>query len=252
MAERLQKVLARAGVASRRKAEELIRAGRVTVNGAVAEVGTQVDPGRDAVKVDGRRVRSAAPSRYFLVNKPRGYITTKSDPEGRPTVFELLPQQRQLGAVVAVGRLDFNSEGLLILTDDGELAQRIAHPRYGCSKTYEVKVKGVPEREAIDRLRAGVVIEGRRTAPARIRLLRGPRRGRERNSWWSITLSEGRTRQIREMFHRIGHPVQRLRRVAIGSVSDPALGPGGVRNLTRGEVERLRGAPAKRGRRREG
>jgi 23S rRNA pseudouridine2605 synthase len=243
--ERLQKLLARAGLASRRGAEEYLRAGRVTVNGTVAGLGDKADPASDAIKVDGRRLRLPAGHRYLLLNKPRGYLVTRSDPEGRPTVYDLLPQRAARG-LFPVGRLDFHSEGLLLLTDDGELAQRIAHPRHGCTKLYRVRVRGRPDRAAIDRLRSGVIIERRRTAPARIRLLRVPTG--DPNAWLEVELGEGRSRQIREMFFRIGHPVKRLKRVAIGSLSDPHLPPGGVRELTAREVARLRrgGHPPRR------
>jgi len=240
--ERLQKLLARSGIASRRKAEELITEGRVTVNGAVAELGQKVDPERDAIKVDGKRVHapSAEHHVYLLLNKPRGVVSTVSDPEGRPTVLELVPPALQK-ALVPVGRLDFLTEGLILLTNDGDFAHRVAHPSHGCVKTYEVKVKGRPDEKGLERLRRGIVLEGRRTAPLRIaaRPSRpGPRTGE--NSWWMVELSEGRTRQIREMFFRIGHPVQRLRRVAIGALTDPNLPLGQIRELTADEVERLR------------
>jgi len=244
--ERLQKILARAGIASRRKAEELIREGLVTVNGRVAVLGEKADPARDAIKVDGKRVQASHEHRYLLLNKPRGYMSTLSDPEGRPTVIDLVPPGMRK-ALVPVGRLDFNTEGLLLLTDDGEFAQRIAHPRYGSTKTYEVKVKGLPGEAQLDRLRAGIVLEGRRTAPAKI-APRSPfkpsgarRRGEpeSENSWWLIELTEGRTRQIREMFLHIGHPVQKLRRVAIGSLRDPHLPLGALRELSEKEVQRL-------------
>ncbi|HVS16900.1 MAG TPA: pseudouridine synthase [Thermoanaerobaculia bacterium] len=243
--ERLQKVIARAGVASRRAAEELIREGRVTVNGRVAELGERVDPGRDTVKVDGRAVRPRVEHRYLLLNKPVGFVTTLSDPEGRDTVLDLIPHGLRR-ALFPVGRLDYHTEGLLLLTTDGELAQAVSHPRQGCVKTYEVKVKGEPGEELLDRLRAGVVVAGRRTAPARIRrrpgvVARGGRRSTA-NSWWMVELAEGRTRQIREMFRRVGHPVQRLRRVAIGPLRDAKLAPGSYRPLTDEEVEALRRA----------
>ncbi len=256
-AERLQKLLARAGVASRRGAEDLIRAGRVTVNGAPAELGQKVDAARDAVKVDGRRVAPApVRHRYLLLNKPRGYVTTRSDPEGRPTVLDLIAPRHRPKALAPVGRLDFNTEGLLLLTDDGDLAHRVAHPRFGCQKTYRVKVKGRPQPGALDRLRGGVEIDGRPTGPARVRALRPPRarkaaRGEAANSWWSVEIGEGRTRQIREMFRRVGHPVLKLRRVAIGPVSDPGLPLGAYRELTAAEIAALRGeAPAAPRRRR--
>jgi pseudouridine synthase len=248
-AERLQKLLAQAGVASRRAAEDLIRAGRVTINGQVASLGDKADPGKDAVKVDGRRVPLVAPCTYLLLNKPSGYITTRSDPEGRPTVYELLPEGWRR-RVAPVGRLDFQSEGLLLLTNDGELAQRVSHPRYGCTKLYRVKVKGQPSEEGLVRLRAGIVLEGRRTAPARIdrALTRGP----AGNAWLTVELHEGRTRQIREMFFRIGHPVLKLRRVAIGPLSDRRLALGSFRELTPEEVEALRSGRRPRRPRRRG
>jgi 23S rRNA pseudouridine2605 synthase len=244
--ERLQKILARAGIASRRKAEELIREGLVTVNGRVAELGDKADPERDAVKVGGRRIQPSHEHRYLLLNKPRGYMSTLSDPEGRPTVIDFVPPGMRR-ALVPVGRLDFNTEGLLLLTDDGELAQRIAHPRYGSTKTYEVKVKGIPSAAQLDRLRAGIPLAGRRTAPAKIaprspfRPAGARRRGEpeSENSWWIVELTEGRTRQIRDMFLHIGHPVQKLRRVAIGSLRDPRLPLGALRELTEQEVQRL-------------
>lgn len=238
-AERIQKILARAGVAARRKAEDLIREGRVTVNGKVAELGAKADPLRDSIKLDGKRIEPAREHRYLLLNKPKGYLTAVSDPDGRPTVIDLVPPAMRK-ALVPVGRLDFHTEGLLILTDDGEFANRLSHPRYGCHKTYEVKVKGIPEESQVDRLRRGIVLDGRRTASCRIEALRTtPQRGEEGgNAWFHVELAEGRTRQIREMFFRIGHPVQKLRRVAIGSLRDADLPVGSLRDLT--EAERLR------------
>jgi 23S rRNA pseudouridine2605 synthase len=245
--ERLQKILARAGIASRRKAEEMIREGAVTINGRVAELGDKVDPETDSIKVGGKRVQPAGGEhRYLLLNKPKKVMSTISDPEGRKTVMDFVPPGMRK-ALVPVGRLDYNTEGLLLLTDDGEFAQRVAHPRYGSTKTYEVKVKGTPIETKLDRLRGGVMIEGRRTAPAKI-TARGPHRptvaGRRGepdgdNSWWIVEISEGRTRQIREMFFQIGHPVQKLRRVAIGPLRDPGLPIGALRELTDQEVHKL-------------
>jgi 23S rRNA pseudouridine2605 synthase len=245
--ERLQKILARAGVAtSRRKAEELIQEGRVTINGKVAGLGEKADPGRDAIKVDSRRIQPLQEHHYFLLNKPKGVMSTITDPEGRRTVIDLVPPGMRK-ALVPVGRLDFNTEGLLLLTDDGEFAQAVAHPRYGSVKTYEVKVKGVPSDSQLERLRAGIVIDGKRTAPARI-TSRAPfkpagarRRGEpeSENSWWIVELTEGRTRQIREMFFHVGHSVQKLRRIAIGPLRDPDLPVGALRELTEREVQRL-------------
>lgn len=240
--ERIQKILARAGVASRRKAEELIAAGRVTVNGRVATLGESADPAVDHLKVDGKRIEPRTEFHYLVLNKPVGVMSTVSDPEGRPTVMELVPESYRK-ALVPVGRLDFNTEGLLLLTDDGDLAQRVAHPRYGCTKVYEVKVKDRPSAEAIDVLRTrGAVVEGRRVVPVRIEPLAapGPREGK--NTWWTVELGQGRTRQIREMFFRLGHPVQRLRRVAIGPLRDARLPLGEVRELTPAEVAALRKA----------
>jgi 23S rRNA pseudouridine2605 synthase len=243
--ERIQKILARAGVAARRKAEDLIREGRVTVNGEVATLGAKADPSKDAIKVDDRRIHVPRAQRYLLLYKPKGYLTAVSDPQGRPTVLDLVPTALRK-ALVPVGRLDYQTEGLLLLTDDGDFAQHLAHPRYGCRKTYEVKVKGVPAETALDRLRAGIVLEGKRTSPCRIEPVRrtGPRREETGNSWFRVELSEGRTRQIREMFFRVGHPVQKLRRVAIGPLNDASLGPGDLRELTEREVEQLRRATA--------
>jgi 23S rRNA pseudouridine2605 synthase len=241
-AERLQKVLARAGIGSRRKVEEMIRAGRITVDGRIAELGERADLEVQAVKVDGRRVQAPrGESRYLLVNKPGGYVSTVSDPEGRPTVLDLLPQRLRQG-LKPVGRLDYATEGLLLLTDDGDFAQHVAHPRFGCAKTYEAKVKGHPSDAALDKLRRGVVLEGKRTAPAEIRPRAGRVGAREsvESSWWTVTLSEGRTRQIREMFARAGHPVKRLRRVAIGTLADRRLPRGAWRELSAAEVAALR------------
>jgi 23S rRNA pseudouridine2605 synthase len=227
-------------VASRRGAEELIREGRVTVNGRVVEVGERADPEQDHIRVDGKRLRVPSTHRYVLLNKPRGVVTTRTDPEGRQTVFDLLPRPWRKSLVPA-GRLDYASEGLLVLTDDGDLVHRVTHARFGCAKTYAVKVKGTPDETEIERLRGGVDIDGRRTAPARIELIRQPRPGRgEKNSWWQVELVEGRNRQIREMFFRIGHPVRRLVRVKIGSLTDPGLPVGSYRFLSEEEVARLR------------
>ncbi len=248
--ERLQKVLSRAGIASRRAAEDLIREGRVTIDGRVAVLGDRVaEAGATpvAVLVDGEPIRRHAASRYVLLNKPAGYVTTRSDPEGRPTVMDLVPE-RWRRRLKPVGRLDYGTEGLLLVTDDGDLAYRLTHPRFGCSKRYLAKVRGLPGDSAIARLRGGMVIAGRRTAP--LRLTRAPARRGARparaSSWWKIELVEGRTRQIREMFFRVGHPVQRLRRVAIGSLEDAELPLGAWRELSSDELGALRGGPGPR------
>lgn len=242
---RLQKALARAGIASRRASERLIVDGRVTVNGAVVtKLGTSIDPARDVVKVDGKRLPSEPRGAIFLLlNKPRGYVTTASDPEGRPTVMDLVTG---LGRrVFTVGRLDFASEGLLLLTDDGDLARDLMRPASGVPKTYLAKVRGQPSREELDRLCRGVTIAGRRTLPARARIARpGP------SAWIEVTVVEGRKHQVRNMLEAIGHPVQRLRRIRYGGVELGDLASGRFRELTAEEVRRLRracqSAPARR------
>ncbi len=239
-AERVQKILARVGLAARRKAEELIREGRVTINGRVAQLGDRADPERDAVKVDGRRVVLPREHRYLLLNKPRGVLTAVVDPAGRPTVLDLVPPGWRK-ALFPVGRLDFQTEGLLLLTTDGDFAERISHPRFGCRKRYEVKVRGELALRDLERLRRGIVLAGQRTRPSRIDPIRKARRSAEEsvNSWFLVELLEGRTRQIREMFARVGHPVLKLRRVAIGPLTDPHLPVGKVRPLTPDEIQKL-------------
>ena len=237
--ERLQKILSRSGVASRRKAEEFIRAGRVTVNGVVVTLGDRADVATDAIQVDGKALPRPAQPLYLLLNKPPGCLTTRYDELGRPTVFDLIPPKMRKG-LITVGRLDFNTEGLLILTTDGEFAQKIAHPSYGCLKTYQVKVKGRPSESSLGRLKGGMVIDGHRLSGAAVTPLtvRGKRDAR-RSTWWTIKLGEGRTRQVREMFFRVGHPVSRLRRVSIGGVSDPRLRKGSFRELDQREIDML-------------
>jgi pseudouridine synthase len=235
--ERLQKVLSRAGIASRRAAETLIAAGRVTVNGSVVtRLGTQVDPERDAIRVDGTRVRAGHPApQYLMLHKPRGVVTTLSDPEGRPTVRDYLHGVR--GRVFPVGRLDYASEGLLLLTSDGALARDLMHPSRAVPKTYAAKVRGTPPPEALRRLASGLVLEGRRTLPAKARLLEGGR-----NAWVEVTVIEGRKHQVRDMLAAVGHPVQRLRRIRYGGVDLGDLPPGRLRALSPPEVARLRRA----------
>jgi 23S rRNA pseudouridine2605 synthase len=239
-AERLQKILSQAGVASRRAAEQLMIEGRVTVNGAtIRELGTKADAAHDDIRVDGRRVKAAERHRYLLLNKPRGYMTTRSDPERRPTVIDLLKGVREY--VYPVGRLDFDSEGLLILTNDGDLAARLTHPSHGVPRVYEARVLGVPDRHDVDRLHRGVSLEGRRTGPADVVLL-GESSG---HATLRVTIREGRNRQVRNMCESIGHPVTQLRRVAIGPITDTRLKPGAWRDLTEEEVRRLRKAAVK-------
>ncbi|MFN7963446.1 MAG: pseudouridine synthase [Thermoanaerobaculia bacterium] len=239
--ERLQKLLARSGVASRRHVEEMIREGRVTVNGRIAEIGDKADLERDAVKVDGKRILAATGDHvYLLLNKPRGVMSTAADPEGRSTVLDLVPKALRKG-LVPVGRLDYMTEGLLLLTTDGEFAQHVAHPRYGCGKTYEVKVTGRPEEADLDRLRSGIYLNEKKTAPCLIEAHHvAGRAGSADHSWYRVQLSEGRSRQIREMFFRIGHSVRKLRRIGIGSLFDSELEVGALRRLSDAEVARLR------------
>lgn len=246
-AERLQKLLAASGVASRRAAETIILEGRVTVNGkVVTELGTKADPAVDHVKVDGKRIRPAVSPRYILMNKPRGVVVTRDDPQRRPTVYHLLGT-RVSEPVVPVGRLDFDSEGLLLLTNDGPLAHRVAHPSGGCRKVYEVKVSGVPTPTKISKLSRGVVLDGVRTAPAAVELIETTpeKDGVGGNAWLRVILGEGRSRQVRRMMEAVGHRVSKLRRVAIGPIRDDRLPVGGFRDLTREEVAALRSvAPA--------
>jgi 23S rRNA pseudouridine2605 synthase len=241
--ERLQKILSQAGVASRRASEQLMLDGRVTVNGAtIRELGTKADPAQDDIRVDGRRVKIAGHHRYLLLNKPRGYVTTRSDPERRPTVIDLLRGVKEY--VYPVGRLDYESEGLLILTNDGDLAAGLTHPSHGVTRVYEARVLGVPDAHDLDRLAGGgLVIEGRRTAAAEVKLLALKRDANE--ATLLVTVREGRNRQVRKMCEAIGHPVSHLRRVAIGPIRDPRLKLGYWRDLTVEEVERLRKAAAR-------
>ena len=213
-----------------------MREGRVTVNGAtVRELGTKADPSKDDIRVDGRRVKAAERHRYLLLNKPRGYVTTRSDPQHRPTVIDLLKDVREY--VYPVGRLDFDSEGLLILTNDGDLAARLAHPRHAVARVYEARVLGAPDAHDLRRLEKGVTIDGRRTGPAEVTLLG--------DTTLLVTVREGRNRQVRKMCDAIGHPVTDLKRVAIGPIRDPRLKVGYWRDLTSNEVEQLRKSSAR-------
>ena len=215
--------------------------GRVTVNGeAVRELGSKADPSHDDIRVDGRRVKLPERHRYVLLNKPRGYVTTRSDPEKRPTVIDLLRGVREY--VYPVGRLDFDSEGLLLLTNDGELAAMLTHPSHGIARVYEVHVAGVPDEHDVQRLTKGVTIDGRRTGPADIQLSPGRKGGHAR---LYITIREGRNRQVRKMFDAIGHPVDHLTRVAIGPIRDTRLATGHWRDLTAAEVAALKRSTAR-------
>ena len=240
MTERLQKILSTAGIASRRTAETLIEQGRVSVNGmTVRELGTKADPVADDIRVDGRRVKAAGPRRYLLLYKPRGYITSRSDPQRRPTVMDLLATGGVREYVYPVGRLDYDSEGLLILTSDGELAARLTHPRHGVEREYEVKVRGVPDAHALDRLSKGISLEGRRTAEARVELTKIIEAESGPQSLLSFVIQEGRNRQVRHMCDAVGHPVMRLRRVRIGPIWDEHIRPGEFRDLSPREIALL-------------
>lgn len=231
--ERLQKILAHAGVDSRRKCEELILAGRVHVNGhLVTELGAKADPLRDEVTLDYRPVAREQPV-YILMNKPKGYVTTVRDDEGRPTVMALLKGIE--ARVYPVGRLDFNSEGLLLMTNDGELAQRLSAPEFHIPKVYLVKVHRIPERQALDDLREGFRLDGRRLNPCQIEMVE-----KSDNPWLRVTLIEGKNRQIRRMFEAVGHPVHKLRRIQYGPLADPALKPGAWRFVSPQELAALK------------
>jgi 23S rRNA pseudouridine2605 synthase len=237
--ERLQKIISQAGIASRRASEQLMLDGRVTVNGAtIRELGTKADPSRDDIRVDGRRIKIVERYRYVLLNKPRGYVTTRSDPQRRPTVIDLIGGVTEY--VYPVGRLDFDSEGLLLLTNDGDLAARLTHPSHGVARVYEARVLGIPDPRDVERLSRGIVIDGRRTSPADVKVRPHGRDARE--ATLSIAIREGRNRQVRKMCEGIGHPVTHLKRVAIGPIHDPNLKLGSWRNLTEEEVSRLRKA----------
>ena len=237
--ERLQKLISRAGLASRRQAEKWIEAGEVTVNGEVASLGDKADLASDAIKARGTLLTAPTAHRSYLLNKPAGTVSTRKDPEGRPTVYDCLPASLRKG-LFTIGRLDWNTEGALVLTTDGDLAQKVAHPRFGGTKRYLVKVKGVPSDGQLEKLREGISLYGSKTRPARIEPhhARGERRSKS-NSWWVVELQEGRSRQIREMFFRIDHPVVKLRRTAIGSLLLGNLAPGDWRELNAHDLRLL-------------
>jgi 23S rRNA pseudouridine2605 synthase len=242
--ERVHKIIARAGVASRRQAEELMREGRVTVNGQLVEQpGAQADPDQDAIKVNGKLLQlGGSEARYLALFKPRRMLTSLDDPEGRPTVADLLRRHRIRGRVYPVGRLDWDADGLVLLTDDGELANRIMQPSSHLEKVYRVKVRGAPSEKDLERVRRGLVLEpGRRTRPAGVEV----QETAGSNTWLKVTLVEGKQNQIKRMFARIGHPVRKLRRISIGPVRLGKLAPGEVRELTPREVDQLAAAAEK-------
>lgn len=238
MQERLQKIIATAGIASRRKAEEFITQGRVSVNGQIVSVlGSKADPERDHIKVDGKLIHLNDNRVYVLLNKPPGYVSTVRDPENRPTVMELLKGIRE--RVYPVGRLDYASAGLLLLTNDGELANRMMSRASEFPRTYHVKLEATPSSDGLEKLARGIPLDGRRTAPAHIRAL--PQGAGTGKPWYEITLTEGRYHQVRRMFERIGQGVLKLKRVKVAFLTDDGLAPGKFRHLTPEEIKRLKG-----------
>jgi len=232
--ERIQKILARAGVASRREAERMMIEGRVTVNGQIVDtLGYKADPSKDHIKIDGKRLKGFEPRVILLLNKPRGYLSTVKDPEGRPTVMDLL--KRRKWRIYPVGRLDFDAEGLLLLTNDGNIAQ-LSHPRFSIPRTYWVKVKGVPDEQRLIQLKEGVKLEDGKASVESFALLRQ----KEKNSWVQVVVTEGRNRLVKRIFAAIGHPVLKLKRVGYGPIRLGNLPIGQFRYLTPAEVEGLK------------
>ena len=229
MMERLQKILSRAGVASRRAAEELIAQGRVSVNGVtVQELGTKADISVDSIRVDDRRIRPTVENVYLLLNKPKGVVSTRSDPEGRTTVMDLVPK---FPGLYPVGRLDYATEGLILLTNDGAFAERVAHPRYEVERRYQAKVKGTPTVETLARARRGLVIEGERLALDGARVIEAAE-----NSWVEVRLHEGKHHEVRRLLQALGHPVEKLKRVGLGMLTSVGLNVGEFRSLSPREV----------------
>jgi 23S rRNA pseudouridine2605 synthase len=237
---RLNKALSAFGVASRRAADTLIAQGRVEVNGrVVTALGTKIDPEADEVRVDGRRLKTLPAKRYVLLYKPRGVVSTRTDPQRRPTVTDLIGQGGVAGYFYPVGRLDYDSEGLIILTNDGTFAERVTHPRYELERTYEAQIEGVPDERDLDRLRHGVPVDGRRTLPAKVRLLRVVHGRAGTQSVIELVLREGRNRQVRKMCDAIAHPIVTLRRTRIGTITAKGLRSGAWRDLTPAELREL-------------
>jgi len=235
MLERIQKIMAHGGIASRREAERLILDGRVTLNGKVVEeLGTKADTEKDYIKVNGKLITRPEPKTYVILFKPRGYVTTSKDPEGRPTVMELLEKVKV--RVFPVGRLDYDTEGLILCTNDGDLAHRLQHPSHEIPKTYLVKVDGVPTQEGVLKLRNGVKLRDGMTAPARVKIIKKA----EANSWLEIIIHEGRNRQIKRMFEAIGHTVIKLKREGLAFLTLGELKPGEFRHLNAEEVKNLK------------
>jgi 23S rRNA pseudouridine2605 synthase len=232
--QRVQKILSEIGIASRRKAEELIRQGRVTVNGRIIRIGDRADPSCDHIKVDGRRVAGSSPKVYVLLNKPKGTVTTTDDPQGRKTVMDLLGIKKP--RLFPVGRLDWDAEGFLLLTNDGGLAHRLSHPSFRIPRIYQVKVKGKPTSAELRKLSGGIFLEDGPTAPCRIL----PLRETEENLWLEMVLYEGRNRQVKRMWEKLGYPVLKLKRVGFAGLDLGRLKPGEFRALRPGEVQRLK------------
>jgi 23S rRNA pseudouridine2605 synthase len=234
--ERLQKIIARSGLCSRRDADQAVSEGRVTVDGQVAEPGMKVDPERVHIKVDGKMLKAPEALRYILLYKPRQVMTTCDDPEERKTVLDIIrPSIRE--RLYPVGRLDYHSEGLLLLTNDGDLAARVSHPRHGVVREYMVKIRGDLTDAEHRKLLAGTVVEGRHVKPRRAERVSANRKGK--TTWWKVEVTEGRTHEVRELFFKAGHHVQRLRRSAIGELRDESLKPGEFRTVTDSEVRAL-------------
>lgn len=232
--QRIQKIIAAAGLASRREAERWIEQGRIKVNGRLASLGDKADPDQDRIEVDGRSIGRPEQKVYILLNKPVGYVTTLRDPQGRPVVTDLLANVSE--RVVPVGRLDLTTEGLLLMTNDGDLALRLAHPSFHVEKTYLARVRGAVSADDVAQLEKGVRLDDGITAPARVRLLRKS----DSHSWLEISIHEGRNRQVRRMCEAIGYPVSRLKRIGYAFLSDRGLAPGEYRRLTPAEVGKLK------------
>lgn len=232
MQERLQKILARAGVASRRAAERAIVDGRVQVNGAlVTELGSKADAQADDIRFDGKRLRPAGAPAYLLLYKPKGVVSTRHDPEGRMTVMDLVPR---IAGLFPVGRLDVTTEGLILLTNDGAFAEQVSHPRYEVARVYHAKVRGVPDAAALERIRKGIRVEGERLQADRARVVQV-----DNNAWVEVSLHEGKHHEVKRLLEAVGHPVSKLKRVGIGPLTTKGLKPGAFRSLTPREVRRL-------------
>ena len=235
--ERLQKIISRAGLASRREAERWILEGRVSVNGAViSRLGSQADPAKDSIKVDGKRIKPAAAPLYFAFHKPPGVITTLNDPQKRPDLTRFIEKLGSKQRVFPVGRLDYNSTGLLLLTNDGELARRLTHPRFGVKKVYQVKLSACPTAEEFALLRKGIRLEDGVAAPARARVLEKLKK----NAWVEIEIHEGRNREVRRIFETLGYFVEKLIRVRVGPIALGFLQPGEIRPLSQIEIKALK------------